>query len=62
MLLCLSSALSVRLRSSTSADYKTLRIGGLGFAVVLFTLGILLILSEFTCFICFFSCSLWRRQ
>ncbi|CAF97471.1 unnamed protein product, partial [Tetraodon nigroviridis] len=29
-------------------DYETLRIGGLGFAVVLFTLGILLILSEFT--------------
>ncbi|TWW77223.1 FXYD domain-containing ion transport regulator 6 isoform X1 [Takifugu flavidus] len=27
-------------------DYETLRIGGLGFAVVLFTLGILLILSR----------------
>lgn len=35
--------------SPTSADYESLRIGGLGFAVVLFILGILLILSEFTC-------------
>lgn len=35
--------------SPTSADYESLRIGGLGLAVVLFTLGILLILSEFTC-------------
>lgn len=30
------------------ADYETLRIGGLAFAVVLFTLGILLILSKLT--------------
>lgn len=32
----------------SSADYETLRIGGLAFAVVLFTLGILLILSKLT--------------
>lgn len=35
------------------ADYQTLRIGGLVFAVVLFSVGILLILSKFI------SCSLW---
>lgn len=40
--------------SPTSADYESLRIGGLGFAVVLFTLGILLILSEFT-FLCSYA-------
>lgn len=32
----------------SSADYESLRIGGLAFAVVLFALGILLILSELT--------------
>lgn len=31
------------------ADYQTLRIGGLVFAVVFFSVGILLILSEFLC-------------
>lgn len=31
------------------ADYQTLRIGGLAFAVVLFSVGILLILSKFLC-------------
>lgn len=31
------------------ADYQTLRIGGLVFAVVLFSVGILLILSEYVC-------------
>lgn len=31
------------------ADYQTLRIGGLVFAVVLFSVGILLILSKFVC-------------
>lgn len=42
------AAMSVLWPSSPSADYESLRIGGLGFAVVLFTLGILLILSEFS--------------
>lgn len=32
-----------------SADYQTLRIGGLVFAVVFFSVGILLILSKFLC-------------
>ncbi|NWJ10540.1 FXYD6 regulator, partial [Crypturellus undulatus] len=32
--------------SPSPADYQSLRIGGLVFAVVLFTVGILLILSE----------------
>lgn len=36
------------LKWNSSADYRTLRIGGLVFAVVLFTLGILLILSKIT--------------
>uniref|UniRef100_A0A3B4A4I6 FXYD domain-containing ion transport regulator n=1 Tax=Periophthalmus magnuspinnatus TaxID=409849 RepID=A0A3B4A4I6_9GOBI len=36
----------------SSVDYKTLRFGGLSLAVVLFTLGILLILSKPSC-----SCS-----
>lgn len=31
------------------ADYQTLRIGGLVFAVVFFSVGILLILSKFLC-------------
>lgn len=31
------------------ADYQTLRIGGLVFAVVLFSVGILLILSKYIC-------------
>ena len=31
------------------ADYQTLRIGGLVFAVVLFSVGILLILSKYVC-------------
>lgn len=35
----------------SSIDYESLRIGGLAFAVVLFTLGILLILSKST-FVC----------
>ena len=33
--------------SAPLADYQTLRIGGLVFAVVLFSVGILLILSKF---------------
>lgn len=36
------------LASTSSVDYESLRIGGLAFAVVLFTLGILLILSKLT--------------
>lgn len=35
-----------RVSLSPPADYQSLRIGGLVFAVVLFTVGILLILSE----------------
>ncbi len=54
---------------SSSADYETLRIGGLAFAVVLFTLGILLILSKLTsvsvslyCCCCCLWPYLWRHH
>ncbi len=54
---------------SSSADYETLRIGGLAFAVVLFTLGILLILSKLTsvsvslyCCCCCLRPYLWRHH
>uniref|UniRef100_A0A673B085 FXYD domain-containing ion transport regulator n=1 Tax=Sphaeramia orbicularis TaxID=375764 RepID=A0A673B085_9TELE len=46
-LLPLSSCVSA-LSDPSAQDYESLRIGGLAFAVVLFTLGILLILSRFT--------------
>uniref|UniRef100_A0A673AWG5 FXYD domain-containing ion transport regulator n=1 Tax=Sphaeramia orbicularis TaxID=375764 RepID=A0A673AWG5_9TELE len=44
-LLPLSSCVSA-LSDPSAQDYESLRIGGLAFAVVLFTLGILLILSR----------------
>uniref|UniRef100_A0A3P8QC53 FXYD domain-containing ion transport regulator n=1 Tax=Astatotilapia calliptera TaxID=8154 RepID=A0A3P8QC53_ASTCA len=51
--LCLAAATNTDTEGATNTsenpfiyDYETLRIGGLAFAVVLFTLGILLILSR----------------
>uniref|UniRef100_A0A667Y5X8 FXYD domain-containing ion transport regulator n=1 Tax=Myripristis murdjan TaxID=586833 RepID=A0A667Y5X8_9TELE len=46
-LISLPPCLSAVADTSTQ-DYESLRIGGLAFAVVLFTLGILLILSKLT--------------
>ena len=45
----LPTCLPFHLSLSPLADYQTLRIGGLVFAVVLFSVGILLILSKFVC-------------
>uniref|UniRef100_A0A8D2Q6Y1 FXYD domain-containing ion transport regulator n=1 Tax=Varanus komodoensis TaxID=61221 RepID=A0A8D2Q6Y1_VARKO len=40
---------------SSSPDYQSLRIGGLVFAVVLFLLGILIVLSKNICLFCLVS-------